>query len=59
MPMGMMPHGSGNSSPKDRDAGLAPDEPIYVEDRPHSAAYIDGAIGPPPPPEITDQQEAP
>lgn len=57
MPMGMMPHGQGSGKEKERDPNLAADEPIYTEDRPHTTAFIDGAIGPPPPPEIKEQQQ--
>ncbi|WP_255802017.1 PPE domain-containing protein [Mycobacteroides abscessus] len=54
MPMGMMPHGQGGSGKeKERDADLAPDQPLYVEDRLHSPAF-DGTIGSPPP---SDHQE--
>jgi hypothetical protein len=55
MPMGMMPHGAGKQgSEKQRPTDLAPDEPVYIEDRPHTEALIGGNIGPEPPPEIKE-----
>ena len=56
MPMGAMPpRGQGSDNEKERDPALAADEPIYTEDRPHTKAFIDGTIGPPPPHEIKEQ----
>ncbi len=50
MPMGMMPHGGSKSgSDKQRDTELAPDEPVYVEDRPHTEAFIGRPPTPQPP----------
>lgn len=50
MPMGMMPHGGGKGgSDKQRDAELAPDEPVYIEDRPHTEAFIGRPPTPQPP----------
>jgi hypothetical protein len=55
MPMGMMPHGGGKQgSEKPRPTDLTPDEPVYVEDRPNTEAFIDGTLGPQPPPEIKE-----
>lgn len=62
LPMGggMMPHGAsggGSGKQSERDPDLAPDTPVYYEDRDHTPAFIDGSIGPPAPPEIKEQQQ--
>ncbi|TEA09172.1 PPE domain-containing protein [Mycobacteroides salmoniphilum] len=58
-PGGMMPHGANQGSGKqnDRNPGTSPDTPIYIEDREHTNAFVDGTVGPPPPPEIKEQQQ--
>ncbi|SKX47520.1 Uncharacterised protein [Mycobacteroides abscessus subsp. massiliense] len=59
MPMGGMapPGGSNSGKEKERNADLAPEEAIYIEDRPHTTAFINGTIGPPPPAEDKEQQK--
>lgn len=56
MPMGMMPHGGGKQGggDKSREEQLAPDEPVYVEERAHTEAFLGGSIGPEPPPEAKE-----
>ncbi|MCV6998661.1 MULTISPECIES: WXG100 family type VII secretion target [Mycolicibacterium] len=56
MPMGMMPHAGnrGNGSDKQRDNDLNPDEPVYVEERPNTSAFLGGKIGQEPPPEAKE-----
>lgn len=59
MPMGGMPMGGGANSgkDKDRDSDIAPDEPVYVEERPHTTAFINGTIGPPPPGDAGEKEQ--
>ncbi|SHU25333.1 PPE family protein [Mycobacteroides abscessus subsp. abscessus] len=57
MPMGgMAPPGSGSGKEKERNADLAPDETVYVEDREYTSAFINGTIGPQPPADDKEQQ---
>lgn len=58
MPMGPMapPGGANSGKEKERNPDLAEEEAIYIEDRPHTTAFINGTIGPPPPAEDKEQQ---